>query len=443
MFKISPTNALELSKILSGKLLGENTTVEYLSTDTREEFYKNTCFIAIKGKNYNGNKFINHALEKKCSLIITDEPILCNCPAILVKNTKNALGLLAKAFSKKVKTIGITGSVGKTTVKDMICLVLNEKYRVVGTNKNENNEIGVAKTLFSIKEEDFCVIEMGMRALGEIEQLSFFAEPEISIITNCGTSHLELLGSEENIFKAKTEILKHTKRYALIPCEKRFFSIDYGQIKPIFVGKDIRLFDLNYNNEGVVFSAKYKEKTINDITLSTFNINIVTNALFAIAVGILCNVSDEQIKQGLKNYKGENMHEEILQISGITVIEDCYNASYESVKGAIFSLKKIAEIKKLTPNLLLGDMLEIGENSQEYHYRIGELAKDLGVKKLFAIGQYAKNITDGFSGGMICTKKEHIAEMIKSQLTEKDVILIKGSRAMRLEKIVEQMKEIK
>lgn len=444
MYKINTTNALKLAEILEGELFGENCKIEYISTDTREQFHNNTCYIAIKGKNFDGNNFLNDAIAENCSLIVLDKKVPCNIPMIVVKDTKKAFGLLAKELSQKAKIIGITGSVGKTTVKEMVTLVLRERYSVASTIKNENNEIGVAKTLLSINNNDYCVIEMGMRALHEIEWLSYIAEPEISIITNCGTSHLELLGSEENIFKAKTEIFKYTQKYALVPYENRFILYDYGNIKPIFIGKsDIYYFDLSYKENGIKFSAKYKDTIIENVEISTFNINNVINALFAISIGKLCNVSNEEIKRGLKKYKGENMHEEFSQINGITIIEDCYNASYESVKGAIFSLKKYAEIKNATPNLLLGDMLEIGEHSQEYHYRIGELAKDLGIKNLFAIGKYAKNITDGFSGGIICNQREKLADLIMRKLSKNDVILVKASRALMLEKIVEQMKEIK
>lgn len=443
MYKIPNTTSKEIAKILKNRLFGNNDVIEYISTDTRENFYNNTCYVALKGSRFNGNEFIDEAIKKKCRLVITDKYINSKIPIIVVNDTKKAFGLLAKAFSQKTNVIGITGSVGKTTVKEMLALVLKEKYSVLSTYKNENNEIGVAKTLLSVENNDYCVVEMGMRSQGEIAWLSYIAQPNISIITNCGTSHLEMLGSEENIFKAKTEIINNTKKYVIIPYEKRFITYSYQNVEPIFIGRDIEYFNVCYYENGLKFSIKYKNITINDIELCTFNINNVHNALFAIVVGVVCGLSNEQIKQGLRKYKGENMHEETTQIKGITIIKDCYNASYESVKGAIFSLKKYAEIKNLTPYLLLGDMLEIGETSQEYHYRIGELAKDLGIKNLFAIGKYAKYLTDGYSGGIICNDKKEMAKIIMNRLNENDVILVKASRALKLEKIVEEMKEIK
>ena len=224
MYKIPNTTSKEIAKILKNRLFGNNDVIEYISTDTRENFYNNTCYVALKGSRFNGNEFIDEAIKKKCRLVITDKYINSKIPIIVVNDTKKAFGLLAKAFSQKTNVIGITGSVGKTTVKEMLALVLKEKYSVLSTYKNENNEIGVAKTLLSVENNDYCVVEMGMRSQGEIAWLSYIAQPNISIITNCGTSHLEMLGSEENIFKAKTEIINNTKKYVIIPYEKRFIS---------------------------------------------------------------------------------------------------------------------------------------------------------------------------------------------------------------------------
>ncbi len=441
MYKIKSVYAKELEHITEGKLYGENCIVQYISTDTREEYPFNTCFIALKGKKFNGNDYVKNA---RANLIITDEILDFEANYILVKDTKFAFCEIAKALSNKAKVIGITGSVGKTTVKDMTYLILKRKFNVKSTLKNENNEIGVAKTLLSIGEnDDYCVVEMGMRRIGEIRWLSYLTNPEISAITNCGTAHLELLGSEENIFKAKTEIIPFTKKYCLVPDEKRFSDYKYDRAVPIFIGgKTVNFFDICYNEKGIRFSVVYEKEIIENIELSTFNINNAKNALFAISIGKLCGVPNNEIRSALKEYKGENMREEITQIKGITVIKDCYNASYESMKGAIFSLVKYAEINRLVPNLLLGDMLEIGENANEYHYRIGELAKDLGIKRLYAKGKYAKNIMDGFLGGIICSDNEEAAKNILNELNTNDTILVKASRAIELEKIIEKMKEL-
>ena len=443
MYKITNTTAKELSEALNGVLYGTNCKIQYISTDTREKFPSNCCFLTLNGEKFDGNEYIDCAIKKK-ALIITDKEIDKNINHILVKNTKIALGLIAKEFSNKAKVIAVTGSVGKTTVKNMISLVLREKYQINSTEKNENNEIGVAKTLLSTSSsDDFCVVEMGMRGLGQIDWLSYISSPETSVITNAESAHIELLESRENIFKAKTEVLSHTKKFCVVPYEKRFLTYKYQKIIPMFIGgEEIKYFNLRYDKEGICFCAKYHNEIINDIKISSYNENNVKNALFAICIGKIYGVSNQKIKNALRKYKGENMHEEFAIINGITVIKDCYNASYESMKGAIFSLVKYAEQKGYTPNLLLGDMMEIGEKAEEYHYRIGELAKDLGVKRLYATGNNAQNLMDGFLGGTTCENNEQMAKTLLKELNDNDVILVKASRSMRLERIIEKMEEL-
>ena len=441
MYKIQPIDASEISSIINGKLHGINSKVEHVSTDTREEFLPNTAYFALKGVKFDGNSFISEAIKKRSSLIISNVDIEDKVPHIVVNNSTIALGNIAKHLTKNVRKIGITGSVGKTTVKEMAHLVLSERYNVIKTNKNENNEIGVPITLLKAINNDFCVVEMGMRGPNEIRYLSNICEPEASIITNVGTSHLEKLKSEENIFKAKMEILENTKKLAIIPYDKRFLNYNYDKIIPIFVGKDIRYCELKYTDHGMEFSVDYFGEKINGFNIEGFNLCNVTNALFAVAIGKNYQVPNDSIIEGLNKFKSENLHGEIVIIKGITIILDCYNASYESVKASLFSLKKYSEIKRKTSYLLLGDMLEIGEKSEEFHYRIGELAKDLSIKNVFATGTYAKNTLDGFIGGELVENDMSLSEKILASLGENDVILVKGSRKMKLEKIIEQMKE--
>ena len=173
MYKISPINSKEIARIVKGVHYGEASDIEYISIDTREKFNINTVYIAIKGKSYDGNDFINEAISKGCSLIISNTDINSKIPYIKVENTIHALGSLSKYLSKNIRKIGITGSVGKTTVKEMIYLVLKEKYNASKTEKNENNEIGVPLTLLNSINNDICIVEMGMRGLNEIDYLSF------------------------------------------------------------------------------------------------------------------------------------------------------------------------------------------------------------------------------------------------------------------------------
>lgn len=441
MYKIKPIKVSEILKIINGKLYGNDTLIEYISTDSREEIKENTAYIAICGDKFNGNDFIEEAINKGCNLIISNKAFNLNVSIIVVEDTKIALGLLSKELTINNTKIAITGSIGKTTVKNMVSLVLKEKFSVVSTYKNENNEIGVPITLLRGIESDFTVVEMGMRGLGQISYLSSICNPEVSIITNVGTSHLELLKTKENIYKAKTEILEYTKRFVIVPYDYKFINQNYEHLLPIFVGKDVKYCDLEYTNNGMKFSCLYFNEKINGFELPGYNIGNVNNALFAITVGKIYSIPNNMIVNGINKFSCENMHGETLNINGITFILDCYNASYESVKSAMISLKKYAEINNKIPYLLLGDMLEIGEKSSEYHYRIGEYAKDLEIKNVYTIGKYGKDTLDGYLGGKLFNDKKELSKEISKYLGKDDVILVKGSREMKLESVVEQIKE--
>ncbi len=437
MYKIQSIEAEKIANIIDGKLYGKNSKVEYVSTDTRECFFLNTAYFALKGEKFNGNAFVNEAIKKGSSLIVSNMKLDTKISHIKVNDSTIALGALAKYLTQDIKKIGITGSVGKTTVKEMTHLVLSEKYNSSKTNNNENNEVGVPITLLKSANKEFCVVEMGMRGAGQIRYLSSLCEPEISIVTNVGTSHLEKLKSIENIFNAKMEILENTKKIVIVPYEKRFISYNYGKIKPIFVGKDVIVSEFEYNESGIKFSVDYFGEKITGFSINGFNLCNLNNAVFSIIVGKLYNVPNELIVSAIKKYRSENLHGEIIKIKGISVILDCYNASYESVKASLYSLKKFSEVERKTPYLLMGDMLEIGEKSEEFHYRIGELAKDLSIKNIFATGKYAKNILDGFVGGEMVENDETLSKKIFESLGENDVVLVKGSRKMNLEKIIE------
>mgnify|MGYP003305247738 CR=1 FL=1 len=230
MISIKPRKASEIAEIVSGVLLGEDILIDRISLSSNERMGEGCCFVAIKGEKYDGNDFIEDALKNGASLVICERKSSCDA-CITVDNTRIALLKLAAASKGDTKIIGITGSVGKTTVKNMIISVLSQKYKVTGTSENQNNEIGVALTMLGITNEDFCVLEMGMRALGEIDLLSSYALPETAVITNAKTSHIELLGNEENILQAKLEILNYKPKNKL-PLED--FLKKQGRFKHLF-----------------------------------------------------------------------------------------------------------------------------------------------------------------------------------------------------------------
>lgn len=427
----------EICEAVEGELIGEDAFISSLTTSSQESTKKPYCFFAIKGEKHNGADYIEEAISNGAKLIVTQEKKPHSVSTIYVKDTVKALGLLGKKHKGKTKIIGVTGSNGKTTVKDMILTVLKEKYRVCATNQNNNNEIGVAKTLLSINKHDYCVVEMGMRGLGEIEWLSYICEPDIAVITNCSNAHIGRLGSEENIFKAKTEILKYTKAYAVLPSEERFKSLEAGGLEHIFVGKNG-----DYNSDRIIKA----NGVINfDINGKSFEINSISshdvqNAMLSYAVGRLCGIEEYLIKNGLKKWKKARGRGEIMEVNGIKIINDTYNASFESMRSAVEALAEYGKMGYKTA-AVIGDMLEQGDKAEEYHFKIGELCKKMCIDKLLVSGEYSNQYICGFGKGKKYKTIAEIADGIKEELSPSYVVLIKASHAENYGEIISKLRE--
>ena len=402
----------------------------------------NSCYVAIKGNRHNGNDYICEAIKNGAELIISDDNIKCEKPIIRVESSVEALCLLAKENVKKSRIIGVTGSVGKTTVKEMIYSVLAQKYKVLATKDNENNEIGVAKTLLTLKDEDFCVVEMGMRARGEIDFLSRICSPEASVITNCGSAHIERLGSLDEIFNAKTEILKNTAKYCVLPSEKRFFETEKYEASAYYVGENGNycVSDISYSDM-IKFSVIENGKNLGRIILPSISKYNIINSLFAYAIGRIYSLEHNEIKNGLKAFKSIGLREQIIEIGGITCIIDCYNASYEGINAAITDFNSYCLRKNLIPVVILGCMREVGEYGKEYHYNVGRLVRDIGIKELICYKSDATVYLDGFGRGLYFNDKEKLSRYILSHYGKNYAILLKGSRSEKLEEIITEMKE--
>lgn len=427
----------EIADAIGGELTGKNGYINGLSINSKEKSESHFCFFAIKGKKCDGADYIEEAIKNGASLVITEKKIACGVPTIYVKDTIKALGLLGKYHKGNTKVIGVTGSTGKTTVKDMIISVLGEKYSVTGTKGNNNNEIGVALTLLSIKKEEYCVIEMGMRAQGEIEWLSYISEPETSVITNSGTAHIGILGSKESIFLAKTEILKYTRKNAILPKEPRFDGLNLNRIKRIMVGKNGNYFadSIEHKERRICFKINYESFEINSIY--EHNVN---NATFAYAVGKEYGVEDDKIREGLRKWEISQNRGEVFFYKGIEIISDCYNANFESVKASIESMVKYSAGKKKMA-VLLGDMLELGENADELHFKIGELCKKSAISKAFFLGRFSSSYAGGYGGGTILSDLNLVENEALSTIGEDYVLLIKASNSLNFERIIKNLKE--
>jgi UDP-N-acetylmuramoyl-tripeptide--D-alanyl-D-alanine ligase len=237
-------DSIKIADVLNSKLIGENKKIEDITLNSKEQLNKTTCFFAIRGEKYDGNNFISEAVKNGAGLIVTNVKPNIEVPYILVDDTKIALGILGKHNKGGTKIVGITGSAGKTTTKEMIKALLSQKYNVYATRLNENNEIGVAKTLLRIKNHDFCIVEMGMRGLGEIRYLSSIAEPDISVITNAGTAHLERLGTKEEAEALYRELGVHFRSlspwqvYVITshPAFEKFYGKKADKIRKLYNG---------------------------------------------------------------------------------------------------------------------------------------------------------------------------------------------------------------
>ena len=444
MVELNGYTARKIAEMLSCGVNFDDFIIDKITLNSKELEINNSCFFAIKGKKFDGHSYVEEAVKNGAKLVVAQNKIKTRVPVIYVENTVKALGKLASIHKGKTKIIGVTGSVGKTTVKNMIFTLLKEKYKIIATEENYNNEIGVPLTLLRIKDEDFCVVEMGMRNLGEIDYLASITMPETAVITNAYTSHLERLKTKENIFFAKKEILNYNPKYAILPNEERFKMLDLQGVTTFFIDDKENFFidSFVYTKDGIAFSIKTNNRVINNIKLKSFSKHNLYNSLVACKVAEIYGLSDDEIVSGFNSYQGCKMREEIIKIkNGLTIISDCYNSSFESIKSAVEALKEYCKINNKKMKVLLGDVLEAGDISEKMHYQIGQTCKKQGVCELFAYGKYAESIIAGFGGGRVFKCKEEIAEIITKNTNKNDVLLVKASRSLYFEEIIDEMKD--
>lgn len=440
----------EIAKALNTNVDCEN-LINRVSIDSRD-VDANTLFFAIKGERFDGHDFIKDVAEKGVGAIVSHKSIECSAPVILVEDTKQAFLDFASCYRMSMSNllvVGLTGSVGKTTTKEMTACVLGQKNKTLKTEGNLNNEIGMPRTLFRLDETyGSAVIEMGMDNAGQISALSKSCKPDCAIITNVGVSHIENLGSRDGILKAKLEILDGLKKGSplfLNGDNDKLSTVKNDDYKVIFFGienkncdvlaEDIK--EIGLSTEFVAVKGDIKQK----ITIPTVGIHNVYDALSAFAVGIEYGISPEDIAKGLKNYEPSGMRQRIKEANGITVIEDCYNASPDSQKAGLNSLLKIANGRKIA---VLGDMLELGSYSETAHRNVGEYAAECQIDMLFTYGKESEFMADsakqsGLKAVYSFTDKSELTKALENELEVGDTVLFKASRGMKLEEIFETL----
>ncbi len=432
-----------------GQKINKEAEITSVSTDTRN-IEKGCVFAAIKGDRFDGHDFAKQAVENGAEAVITDREI-DGIPCIVTENTRTAYLKLAEYYRKKFSPIlvGVTGSVGKTTTKEMIALVLSEKYNTLKTSGNLNNEIGLPKTLFNLESShEAAVIEMGMSALGEIERLSRTAQPTIGVITNIGFSHIENLHSQQGILQAKLEILRGMDSSAPLVVNADDVSLypltyqlgrevlSYGIKNP---DSDFRAVDIREDDEKTYFTVEYREGR-KDIMLSCIGRHNIMNALAAYCIGIKSGLTPDEIASALAKYKPDGLRQNIVKKGEQTVIVDCYNASPDSMKASLTVLSLLKNPRKIA---VLGSMLELGKLSPMLHEKVAEFVYEAKTDKLFCYGNECEYMTKramelGVDVTYINDKKE-LAETLKDYLRPEDAVLFKGSRGMKLEEVIEMI----
>lgn len=448
----------EVVKAVEGKLLQGNpdSSVNGVSTDTRS-LKPGDLFFALVGENANGHAYVPRALESGAAgVIVTDEscvPAGTSVAVIKVEDPLWAFGDLAKYYRSKfdVRVIGITGSVGKTTTKEMLAAILDRKWKVLKNPVNYNNEIGVPLTLFQLdRSHEVCVIEMAMRGLGEIRRLAVIAEPSVGIITNVGISHIERLGSQGAIADAKAELLAELPPdgLAVLNAEDGYFPVmseRYGGRVISFgscMDADIRASKMKSLSDGrYSFTLVCQDGSV-DVTMSVLGYHNVYNALAAAAAAYGVGVDLATIQEGLESFSTPAMRMELVKSkSGYAVLNDAYNASPASVVAALRTLNALQGYNRKIA--VLGDMLELGDYSAKAHGDLGNAVKSNGIAMLVTVGTLAREIANGaraagFPADAIhsCADSIEAARMLKDDVTQGDVVLVKGSRAVKMEEIV-------
>lgn len=451
--------AIDVSRAVDGQLAADgNIIIRSVSTDSRS-IEPGCLFVAIRGERFDGHSYIREALDKGAVLVMAEmgASIPEGAPAVLVKDSVIALGELAEYHRRRfhIPVVAVTGSVGKTSTKEIIAATLSAGLKVHKTRGNFNNEIGLPLSVLELDDShQVAVFEMGMRGFGEIDYLARIVRPDIAVITNIGISHIERLGSRQNILKAKLEIIRGMKDdgVVILNGDDELLSGLRGLLKQntLFYGMeefcDVRASDLlSRGEEGISFSVRHKNRE-HRFFVPAPGIHNVQNALAAISTALTLNFDDETIEKGLLSYSGDRMRMNIIETDGVKVINDAYNAAPASVSSALKVLSEIGANKRKWA--VLGDMLELGDWAEDAHREIGMQVAESGIDYLVGIGDLARWYVEGaLDHGMPLenTRLFQNAEDVKSYLRQKivkgDVILFKGSRRMNLDVLATKLFE--
>ena len=430
-----------------GKFFGDkNKLSEFIfdvNIDSRRVCDK-SLFIAIKGENFDGHDFIEQAFINGAICVLSEKMLDIKKNFIKIESSQQALLDLAECYRSlfKIKVVAVTGSYGKTTVKDLIADVLKSKYKVVKSMGNFNNNIGLPLSVFKINDEtEILVLEMGTNHFGEISVLSKVAKPDICVINNIGVAHIENFLDKDGILKAKSEIFDYAS--------KNFISIlngDDDYLRKIKLDR-ARVFYCGFKKNNDIYIEEISQDKKNfkvnvmdcEINLKFINEMFIKNCIMAIGVGEYFGIEDKDIKQAIENFKFKNMRMELINIKDkFYVINDAYNANPDSMKGAIDNLVLFDKKGVKKKICILGDMFELGDRAKEFHAKIGRYINDKKLDLVICIGELAKNIfteINKVDKEYYESKEKFFDGMDKFDFSE-SVVLVKASRGMNFEEIV-------
>lgn len=443
----------EIERATGGKCVfrGTETEICSVSIDSRTA-EAGDLFVPIIGEVHDAHKFLPQVYERGCRSFLFSEreaaEDFTDCNAILVEDTTKALQKLSAWYldALSLKKVAVTGSVGKTTTRDMVYTILKTKYQTGTTAGNFNNDIGVPLTIFSFDEGlEAAVLEVGMDHFGEIHRLVDIIRPDIGIITNIGVSHIENLGSREGILKAKMEITDYFGAENTL-----VVNDDCDMLSRLSEKQDYRLIRAGSTQESAYRACDICDKGANGVSYTLcadgksypVKLNVpgahnAVNSALAIAAAVSLGVDIHQAIEALAQIRLTGKRLTCTEKNGVTVIDDTYNAAPDSMKSAIKTLMNTEGKRKVA---ILAGMNELGDESAEYHREVGQFARLQGVDMLITVGEKAKDIAQGFGGGaLIFQTKEDLGKELAKVIRSGDVILVKGSRAMEMEQITKQI----
>lgn len=453
----------ELARMCGGDLFGVDRQIRAICTDSREAT-ADTLFVALRGEKTDGHAYIPDAVMQGCRAVLCEQRPMCSdVSGILVDKAVTALSDMAGAYLKCLSPVrvAVTGSVGKTTTKEILHSVLSQRFKTYKTEANYNSLIGMPLSVLGVGTQDqAAVFEMGMSARGEIETMSRIACPDVAIITSIGTSHMEYLGSRENIARAKLEILCGLRDGGLLIVdgdEPLLRSLPKGAYRVLRVCMSDTQGDVHAEN---VTCAAELDRMLFDVYLPDgrrwremqipgIGDAMVKDAMYGIAAAWSLGLTEQQIREGLMRYQTVGPRQRQICLGTVTVLEDCYNAAPESVRAALGALMTLAKGRGGRAIAVLGDMRELGQESIAWHRKIGALAKECGVSHLVTLGEMGAEIARGAKeAGMSTTtirvfsKTEDVQEaarFLTTVIQPHDVVLIKASRALAAERVTQAL----